>query len=203
MGAVKDVSPISLELSHREVLEASATAYPKSPSPTLYMVAVVLWFMAAMETGLALAFMLSQRLEPPMMVLVHHVASLAIPALLFLVGLVSINIVYNRLVASRYERDRIIRKVPESVPATYTVDAEGLHLTTPRGDWLTRWGAVSSLRSAAEGWLAVCDLGNLYIPRRGFADARHERTFVEGVLEHLNDDGRQASTAARDWLATN
>jgi hypothetical protein len=151
--------------------------------------------MLAMELGLGIAFMASQNFDPPQMVLMHQALSLALPAMLFLIGLTFINNTYLRIQAKGQARDRAERGVPGSVAATYRLDDEGLRLSTERGAWLSRWPSISSVVSAHEGWLFVHDLGSTYIPARAFADASAEQAFLAATWARLGGSARQRSAA--------
>ncbi|WP_310533875.1 hypothetical protein [Novosphingobium sp.] len=193
-------APLSVELTHQEVTAANAEAVQRSvPSPTLYKLAIVFVFLAAMETGLGLAFMLGQRTPLPYLVLVHQFLSMALPALLFLIGFWAVNTAYNRIAARRYAREITSNGTPESVSATYSIEHAGFRLSTPRGEWLAKWISISRLSKTSGGWLVGNDLGNLFVPQRAFADIASERAWVAAMVDKMKDEAVTASAAATDF----
>lgn len=182
MGAVDGLPVLTVELSHREVMAASAEAnVSAAPSPVVYMLVMSLVFIGAMELGLSLAFMVSQNFGIPWMMLVHQVLSLALPVLIFLLGLWAVNNGYNRIAHDRQARQIASLGTPETVPATFTIETQGLRLETPRGEWLAKWASVNRLVRTSEGWLLGNDLGSQYVPRRAFADAEQEAAWVAAI----------------------
>lgn len=198
---MSEVLPLTVELTAREVLEASSEAGQQSvPSPSLYMLAMVLVFLASMETGLSLAFISSQRFPMTYMVLAHQFLSLALPALLFLIGLWTVNRLYHRIATNRQDRHRQAQATPISVAATYTVEDAGFRLATPRGEWLAKWISINRLIPTSEGWIVGNDLASLYVPKRAFADESIERAWLNAMLERMSDQARTASAEAQDFM---
>ncbi|MFM6931771.1 MAG: hypothetical protein ACKOUT_05965 [Novosphingobium sp.] len=190
--------PLSAELHHRDVIAASAEAGQQStPSPWLYMLAMAFVFLAAMETGLSLAFMASQRLAMPYMVLAHHVLSMALPALLFLFGLWTVNTAYNRIAAERHARQVAASGTPDSVSATYSIEHAGFRLSTPRGEWLAKWISVNQLSRTKAGWVVGNDLSSFFVPDIAFADTDAERAWVRAMMDRMNSAAVAASSAAQ------
>lgn len=196
--------PLSAELRHREVMAASAEAGQQSaPSPALYGLSMVFVFLTAMEVGLSLAFMASQRIALPYMVLAHHFLSLALPALLFLIGLWTVNTTYNWIASNRHARQVTENGTPDSVSATYSIEHAGFRLSTPRGEWLAKWISVNRLTRTSGGWVVGNDLGSLFVPQVAFADTETERTWVRMMLERMNPAAVTASAAAQKFLDEN
>lgn len=196
--------PLSAELHHRDVIAAtSEVGQQAAPSPTLYLLAMVFVFLAAMEIGLSLAFMASQRIPLPYLVLAHHFLSMALPALLFLFGLWTVNTTYNRIASDRHARQVTENGTPDSVSATYSIENAGFRLSTPRGEWLAKWISVNRLTRASGGWVVGDDLGSFFVPQAAFADTETERTWVRLMLERMNDAAVTASAAAQTFLDGN
>lgn len=193
--------PLSAELHHREVMAASAEAGQQSaPSPALYMLSMVFVFITAMEIGLSLAFMASQRITLPYMVLAHHFLSMALPALLFLIGLWTVNTTYNRIAAARHARQVKANNTPDSVSATYSIEHAGFRLSTPRGEWLAKWISINQLGRTSGGWVVGNDLGSFFVPQAAFADTDSEHAWVRAMLDRMKGEAVAASTAARAFL---
>ncbi len=195
---MKEVPALDVELTHREVIAANAELGRKSAlSPTLYLLVMALVFIGAMETGLSLAFMISQNIALPWMVLVHQLLSTALPALLFLFGLWAVNNTYNRIAAERSARTVSALGTPDSVAATFTVEDAGFRLSTPRGEWLAMWISINRVIQTSDGWVVANDLGSLFVPRRSFADTDQERAWVKAILVRIPAAARTASEGAR------
>lgn len=193
--------PLSAELHHREVMAASAEAGQQSaPSPALYGLSMVFVFLTAMEVGLSLAFMASQRIALPYMVLAHHFLTMALPALLFLFGLWTVNTTYNRIAATRHARQVKANNTPDSVSATYSIEHAGFRLSTPRGEWLAKWISVNKLSRTSGGWVVCNDLSSFFVPQAAFADTDSEHAWVRAMLDRMNGEAVAKSTAARAFL---
>ena len=193
--------PLSAELHHREVMAASAEAsQPSAPSPALYMLSMVFVFLTAMEIGLSLAFMASQRMALPYMVLAHHFLSMALPALLFLIGLWIVNTTYNRISAARHARQVKANNTPDSLSATYSIEHAGFRMSTPRGEWLAKWISINGLSRTSGGWVVGNDLGSFFVPQAAFADMESEHAWVRAMLDRMKGAAVTASTAAQAFL---
>lgn len=197
MGTVSAVASLEVELSHRDVSLASAEVRTRpEPSPWLYMALMALVFVGAMETGLSLAFLLSQNAPIRWMVVAHQFLTMAVPALLFLLGLWSVNTWYNRAAIRRAEAQLREHGTPDSVRATYILEDAGLRLVTPRGEWLAHWHSINGVNQATMGWVIGHDLGMLLVPKTAFADAAAEQLWLREVLDRLSEKARTASAAA-------
>ena len=196
MGGVV-VRAFNVTLSHSEVTAANAElGQAATPSPTLYMVVMAIVFILAMEVGLSTAFAISQNVSMPWMVFVHQYLSLALPTLLFLLGLWTVNRTYNRMVSSRYLRLIAARGTPDTVAATFTSEPSGFRLSTSRGEWLARWDCIHALSRVSNGWMVGSDLSSLFVPRRAFADTAQEKQWVRATLDQLSEAAKAASPDA-------
>jgi hypothetical protein len=75
----------------------------------------------------------------------------------------------------------------------FRFDDKGIAIASQRSSFEAHWSSVLFVIPAPEHWLLQIDLTTLALPRRIFADAAAERSFLDLAAEHLTPDAKARS----------
>ena len=85
---------------------------------------------------------------------------------------------------------------PEVFPTRFSIEPDSLRIDSDRLGLRIAWPAVLFLARGEEHWLVQADSMTIAIPRRAFANASEETTFVQAILERVNPEVRERSENA-------
>ena len=109
---------------------------------------------------------------------------------------------FNRIAAKATVRAWSARGVPQELAVTYSIDAEGLRMTSATGMWSVRWPALNEVALEGDSWL-LFGWGMVYfLPRRLFGSAAEERAFLAALAERLEPAARERSQRFYGFLSS-
>lgn len=103
----------------------------------------------------------------------------------------------NRVADSRW----YARGVPRQVEVEYTIEDEGLHISSPTDRSIILWSAFNEVVLDKDYWVLIGPGAGYYLPRLLFADLSEESEFVSEILKRLDPAAQARSGSAYKALA--
>jgi hypothetical protein len=108
----------------------------------------------------------------------------------------------NRIAAIATVRAWSARGVPPELSITYSVDAEGLRMSSETGMSLVRWAALNEVALEGDYWLLFGSCTAYFLPRRLFGTPVQERAFLAALSEGLEPAARERSSKLYSFLSS-
>lgn len=142
------------------------------------------------------------------MLVVSNVVSIALPA--DVADALSLPVIMGAAVLSvfavmrwrrwRMRRTQIARGGLVSTPVSFRIAEDALVLEQPHVLMRVNWPGVSEILSLKAYWIFVVSGMGYCLPRRFFADAAAERSFIRLVLERIEPAARERSGKAATFV---
>jgi hypothetical protein len=108
----------------------------------------------------------------------------------------------SRFALKRFRRQLVARGLPAEIPVSMTVAPDALIYDVADVRHIAKWNAVTEIFPSRGYWLFMVNSAVWTLPRRLFADHPAERAFIASALEHMSEDARNRSGAARSFATT-